>query len=312
MLLMIPQARIGNTFGLIDLHLPHPTNWKTAVITAVPITTLILALFYHWFAIADRYIIFLYGHTTTNIPSAQPFDSITSSRYWMAGLVASGAALLLYTSLNWLAGRWQNNFAPPVWWQVWAACAVPLMVGIPFITMTFNSPTLPFSLAVTCLISTWAGLAFALWPGAWAAQHPWQLLWLAGDGLGLVPVLLGFRAVELPGQGLSITPSLAWAGGISTVLMGAVWLVGMQLLRRWRQQPHPGPVPVTAIGLAISYLFFPLLHHLIGTPPAYRYITNAANFFALNPLVQITAVFLAVGLAIFSRKLQSFWQNGAL
>jgi hypothetical protein len=179
--------------------------WWPALGWAIPSCLLLLGLFYDWFAVADRYVIFLYGHTAIRIPGAQPFDEMTSSRYWMAGLVATGAVLVIYVSLNWLLGRladWRRRrYTPPPWWQVWALSALPLAIGIPAITMTVNAPVLPASLAAACAGATLAGLALALWPGAWAAERPGDLLWLVADGAGLVPVLILMRALELPGRG---------------------------------------------------------------------------------------------------------------
>jgi hypothetical protein len=75
------------------------------LLEATAITLFILGLFYYWFGVADRYAIFLYGHTAAGIQTTQPFDAVTSNRYWMAGLVAAGTALALYTVVNWLGGR---------------------------------------------------------------------------------------------------------------------------------------------------------------------------------------------------------------
>jgi hypothetical protein len=36
--------------------------WWRAFWHATPVTALVLGLFYHWFAVADRYIVFLYNH----------------------------------------------------------------------------------------------------------------------------------------------------------------------------------------------------------------------------------------------------------
>lgn len=62
-------------------HASSPARWGAALGRAVPLALLVLGLFYYWFAIADRYVIFLYGHTAPGIPPAQPFDEMTSSRY---------------------------------------------------------------------------------------------------------------------------------------------------------------------------------------------------------------------------------------
>ena len=62
-----------------------------SLLHAVPISLFVLGISYYWFAVADRYAIFLYGHL-----GATPFDEVTSSRYWMGGLVAAGFVLLGY------------------------------------------------------------------------------------------------------------------------------------------------------------------------------------------------------------------------
>ena len=81
-------------------------RWGTAVLFAVPITVLVLYLFYSWFVLADRNIIFLYDHDMgPRAPDTSPFSIVTSSRYWMSGLVAAGFVLLFYTTVHWLLGR---------------------------------------------------------------------------------------------------------------------------------------------------------------------------------------------------------------
>lgn len=99
-------------------------TWRRPLLEATLISIVVLGLFYYWFGIADRYAVFLYGHTTTNIPPAQPFDATTSNRYWMAGLVAAGAVMVLYVTANGLHGRIcvrrQKPCTTATWWQVWA------------------------------------------------------------------------------------------------------------------------------------------------------------------------------------------------
>jgi hypothetical protein len=286
-------------------------RWGAALGRAVPIALLVLGLFYYWFAIADRYVIFLYGHTAPGIPPAQPFDEMTSSRYWMCGLVASGLVMLLNTAVEWALGRWaasrRQAYAPPAWWQVWVLCLLPLTIGIPLMTMTVNTPTLPPALAALGVAATLAGLALALWPGAWAAQRPRDLLWLTGDGVGLMPTLLLLRAIELPGRGLMVTVPLAVLAAVGGTLLGIGWLVVMTGLRAWRRQSLPKACEVWGAGLALSYLLLPVVHHLLATPPAYRYISTASNFFAFNVGLQVLVFVVAAGLAVGVTRLRQ-WQ----
>jgi len=74
------------------------------------ISVFILGLFYYWYALADRYAVFLYGHVASpGDPGAQPFDEMTASRYWMCGLVACGAVLILYAAANWVQAQWAHR-----------------------------------------------------------------------------------------------------------------------------------------------------------------------------------------------------------
>lgn len=273
-----------------------------ALIEAALITIFILLLISYWFGRADRYVIFLYGHTAPNIPLTQPFDAITSSRYWMAGLVATGIVMVLYTSINWLGGRVTSrkggSFGTPRWWLVWAFCALPLVIGIPAITMTVNAPTLPLSLALACAVATLAGLAFALMPGRWAAERPDDLLWLVLDGMGLMPTLLLLRAIELPDRGLSVSPAVAWSVAIGGVVVGLLWLALLSVLRQWGGRPSPGAAAIFLAGVGLSYVLMPLAHYLTAGPADFRYISNSANFFATNIWLQLMAVATAAGLAL--------------
>ena len=276
-------------------------SWRPLV-DASAIVLLVLAVYYYWFARADRYIVFLYGHTAPGIELTQPFDAITSSRYWMAGLVAAGVVMALYTAANWIGGRIAARrgaaFGTPDWWRVWVLCALPLAVGIVAITMTANMPTLPFSLAAASAAAALIGLALALLPGRWAAEQPDDLLWLTLDGMALIPALLLLRAIELPGRGLSVSPIVAWFVAIGGLVGGAVWLAILSVLRRWGGQESPGAAAIFLAGVGLSYVLMPLAHYLTAGPPGFRYISNSANFFATNPWLQLLAFAAAAGLAL--------------
>ena len=164
--------------------------------------------------------------------------------------------------------------------------------------MSVNLPTLPPALAAACVVATLLGLAVALLPGQWAAERPLDLIWLAADGLGLMPALMLLRAVELPGRGVSLSPAVAWFFAIGGLVAGALWLAGMSLLRLWRHKDMPGAGSLLLAGLGLSYVLMPLIHHLLATPPGYRYISTASNFFAFNLGIQLIAFTMAAGLAV--------------
>jgi hypothetical protein len=266
--------------------------WRSAVGLAALLCLVMLGLFYYWFALANRYHIFLYGHL-----GATPFDAITRSRYWMAGLVAAGAAMMPYLVSQWalgrLAVRGRIGYRPPSGWQIWAVAAGPLAVGIVAITTQVNAPVLPLSLALGCVAAAWAGLALAVAPGALLAQRPGHFLWAAWIGGGLAPILQLGWAIELPGRGI-VPPQVGYGAAGLGLVSGLAWLIGWTwLYGRWRQRCVPWHTLLSA-GLAWSYLVMPLLHYLAFAPPAYRYISASANFFASTPAVQL----LTFGMAL--------------
>jgi len=125
--------------------------------------------------------------------------------------------------------------------------------------------------------------------------------------VGLMPALLLLRTVELPGRGLSVTVPLAVLAAVGGTLLGIGWLGVMSGLRMWRRQSWPQAHEVWLAGLGLSYLLLPVVHHLLATPPAYRYISTASNFFAFNNGLQILVFLVAAGLAVGVTRLRQRW-----
>ena len=265
----------------------------------LPITAFILALIYKWFALDDRYAIFLYGHM-----QATPFDEVTIGRYWMSGLVASAIVMLLYIAANFSLARVEKNYRAPEWWRVWLWCAAPLAIGIVLITTTQNSPTMPLSIAVAIALATLIGLALALMPGALAAHRPRELMWSAIDGLALVPILLLLRAIELPSRGLSVSIVTVYLFEIGSIMGGGMWLASTNFFRAMRQIPSQGTAQILIAGLCWSYLVLPLAHHIFATPPDFKYITTSYNFFAYDFTLQVLSFGVAGVLALGATQLR--------
>ena len=239
-------------------------EWRKAVYHALPVVALMLALFTYWFAIADRYFVFLYYHDMGPlVPDTSPFSRVTSSRYWMTGLVASGAVLLVYTAVVWLLATLFPRYRPPAWWRVWAVCAVVLVVGVPAITMTANAPTLPLGNGAQVTLVALIGVGLALWPSELAAVRPGELVWLVAAGFGLM----------------------------------MVWLLIVTGLRLWLRRSVSGAGTTFATGVSVSYLLMPVVHHLLGTD-GYFYITGSDNFFARSILVQLLTWAVSGGLVL--------------
>lgn len=272
--------------------------WRAAVLHALPAAMLILAAFTYWFAIADRYIVFLYNHDMGPLhPDTSPFSTVTSSRYSMAGLVASGAVMGVYMIASWLLGRLFASYRPPEWWRVWTVCAAVLVIGVPAIAMTVNEPVLPVKNAAQVTLGALIGMGLALSPGELTARRPVELLWLAADGLGLMLVMLNLIHIEKLRRWLD-RGSIRWVGMmVASLVVGVVWLLAMSGLRLWLRRRIPGAGAVFLAGGCIAYLLMPLVHHVVGTD-GYFYITDSDNFLAQSAVVQVVTWLVSAGLAL--------------
>lgn len=278
-------------------------SWCAAALHALPAVLLILALFGYWFGVADRYIVFLVNHDMGPLyPDTSPFSRVTGSRYWMAGLVASGAVMVLYTAATWLLGRLSRGYRPPQWWQVSAIAALALVPGTLAITMTVDHPALPLRNAALVTLVTLVGVSLAQGPGKLAARRPVELLWLAADGFG-VALLVNLFHVEKLGRWLSRGGTLWVWMMIVSVVAGVVLLHVMTHLRARFRRPVPSVAAVLAAGACIAYLLLPLLHHVIGTD-GYFYITDSDNFFAQSPTVQLVAWSVIGGVVVHVTRLR--------
>jgi hypothetical protein len=272
--------------------------WSLTLVHALPIALLVLALDYYWFAVADRYIVFLYHHDMGPLyPDTSPFSRVTSSRYWMTGLVAGGEVMILYGIANWLLGRLVPGYRPPEWWRVWLICAALLVLGVPGITMTVNQPALPILNAAQVALVTLIGLALALMPGRLAAETPGELLWLSAEGFGLMLVLLNLIHLEKLSRWLARgNTGWVWLMGVS-LAVGVAWLLVVTGLRFWRRRPVPRATGLFAAGLGAAYLLMPMIHHLLGTD-GYYYLSDSDNFFAQSGALQVLTWLVAGGLAL--------------
>jgi hypothetical protein len=280
---------------------------RRSLLYGLPVAVVVLALLFYWFGVADRYIVFLYEHGMPPLyPDTSPFSRITASRYWMAGLVASGFVLVLYNGVIWLLGRLRSGYRPPPWPKVWLVCGPLFLVLIPAITMGVGAPTLPWRNAAALTLAALAGVALALLPSRLAAQRPSDLLWLAADGWGLAFMLLALAQLDDILRWAS--EGIDWRLLLSLVILalGAGWLLLLTAMRTWRGVWVGDFVSLAASAACITYLFLPLLHHLIGTD-GYFYISDSDNFFAGTVAMQlaawgITAVIICL-LLLLRRKL---------
>jgi hypothetical protein len=273
----------------------NKSRLRDSLLYGLPLTALFLALMYYWFAVADRYVVFLYNHDMgAVVPDTSPFSRVTSSRYWMASLVAGGFILVIYTAVNWLMGRLRANYAPPPWQIVWLVCVPFFILFIPLITMTANNPALPWQNAAVVTLAALIGLTLALIPGELAARKPWDLVWLAADGWGLAFILMTLAQLDDIVRWLA--DGFDWRIALSLVLigLGVCWLLLLTAVRYWRGVFVGNFISLAVAAACTTYLILPLLHHLLGTD-GYFYITDSDNFFAGSILMQLGAwTFMAV------------------
>jgi len=272
--------------------------WFKALPFALGIDALIIGLLTYWFAAADRNRVFLYEHDMgSNVPDTSPFSPVTSSRYWMSGLVAAGVVLILYVAINWTIARVRSEYKAPEWWRVWVLASPVLLVAIPLITMTQNQPVLPFGQAAQLTAAAIVGLALALSPGRMAAHRPVYLVWLILDGFGLMLMLVTMPGLQFLSRWLendqTIYVLLLTLGSAASL----AWLLLMSGLRIWRGHEIPAVQEVLLAGFALAYLVMPLMHHLLFTD-GYYYITDSDNFLARNPLLQIAIWLIVLAVAI--------------
>ena len=270
----------------------HPSvdrRWSAALIHGGVIALVVLAWMGYWFAVADRYRVFLYFHVMGALyPDTSPFSAVTISRYWMTGPVAGGGILVLYSATNWLAGRLITGYRPPPWQRVWLVAALSVGFTLPVLVMTQNHPPMPALIAGRVTGATLIALVFAIVPGDWAATRPSQLLWLAAQGMGVA--LLLQTAIHIPRMGIWLQQDRgAWVvvviGGLC---VGVAWLWMLNVVHRQRGAPKTDTRLQLAAGFCIAYLLLPLLHHLVGTD-GYFYITDSDNFFARTVAAQLAA-----------------------
>jgi hypothetical protein len=93
-------------------------SWLIELSFAVPIVAGMGFLFYRWYAVRDRYFIFLYYHDMGAGFDTSPFGWVTAGRYRMSALVASGAVMVPYLALNLILGRAIKGYRAPVWWRL--------------------------------------------------------------------------------------------------------------------------------------------------------------------------------------------------
>ena len=260
-------------------HFPH-------FIHAALVSVLVLALYSLWFVFLDRRFIFLYGHLHST-----PFDFRTASRYWMTGLVASGAVLIACAVVNLVIKKICRNYQLPDWKVIWEYVCLILILPLLIILAFVGKPPIPALLFLWILVVLFAGLRLALYASNFIVTNFSQSVFAFFDGLALVPVLLFIPL----GLEFGLRKSLPAVLIIAPIVIAGIALFGlwiMTLFYKRFKKPYPSQINIFLSGLVSSYLLLPLLHYLGSRPGYIRYISDSANFFA-NKIWLQAVTFLA-------------------
>lgn len=257
-------------------------RWLKPAVYALPSCSLILGLFYYWFALADRDLVFLYNHDMGPlVPDTSAFSFVTSSRYWMSALVANGFVFGLYSLFVFARNRWNSDFRPPPLTRILLCCTPVLVAGTLLITMQLNQPVLPFKHALRVVLVVLLGLALALFGAQLARKKLMALVVLGIDGLALSMLNLTSTWLEristLPAWRLEIVFKLYLFCGL-LFLISTLIILWRKIRIKWSE--------LFLFSLAISYLFGTAFHYVLGTD-GHFYISNSDNFFTRSILLQL-------------------------
>ncbi|MFZ5941780.1 MAG: hypothetical protein ACOYXB_14515 [Bacteroidota bacterium] len=288
----------------------HPSRYSLSqlqiLIPAIITTLTILGLFTYWFGFADRSLLFLVDHDMgPRFPDTSAFSRVTVSRYWIAGLLASGYVFVAWSLFNLLMPLVRKGYSPPAWWTIYVLCAPFLLAGSLLIPMTLGTPHLPFIHAVKVMTATLAGTAVALMAGNLAAGGFRKFLLLGIDGMAVGLILnLAIWVVDRRGELAGWTEVLSGYLLVLfvTVLISTYFYVSLKLKAKTGE--------MMALYFASFYLFGVLFHHLAGTN-GHFYVSSSDNFFSNSLPLQLISwaaawlVFYAqiqVGAGLIERK----------
>lgn len=265
---------------------------KGAIVVSIIITLISLGVYLYLFGYADRKVIFLYEHL-----GLTPFSTMTIGRYWMAGFVLSGFLTIVYLLVRVIA-KFILRSEEICWKSVVKFSFIPLIAGIVIIVTNFGEPRLTFLIAGSSAMALIIGLAIGLSVTDDLIKDFKSTIIYLTAGLGLVPFLILFRVLELPGKGILERNVSVVVAGFS-MIGGFLWLL---LIDRLVDQ-KPEWINVIKGTLATGYVGLPLLHYLVATPEGIPYITSSDNFFANNMVLRIATWLLLILMVFLSDKI---------
>lgn len=261
------------------------------IIISIFVTIMSIVAYLYGFVFADRKNIFLYEHL-----GSKPFDQITIGRYWMFGFVAAGficIVLFLILIVQNVASkrRIELNLT-----SITKYVTIPLLILITVIVTNLGEPTMTFSIS----ISTAFALIFALVIGI-SFVNDLTTKWLTTlihlfIGVGLIPFVILFRALELPHKGI-LSMNKAVSILLITLMLGIIWVIITKWLFRKKEIRE---ILILKGIVAICCLGLPVTHYLMTVVEGHPYITSSDNFFADNIFLRlinwVLIIFIIIGI----------------
>lgn len=261
-----------------------------------------LAVFYYAFVVANRHKLFLYYHL-----DFIPTDYTTQSRYWMLGLVVSGAILVFFSFLYSVVNK---KFVKGFNWQhIFLMCFLPISIGIVTVMSFLSVPKIELYITLVTVFITLSGLLLALVSIGYVAQKRLKTLLLAPFIMGVSIVLVTFQGLDyvVRSSFMSLNMVFLLVGGMLFFSVGIV--IVTSVVYKLKKITVPKNLHIYIGGLVFSYLLLPLIHFIIATPSHTKYITDAENFFTTNILLQITTFALGFVVIYVGKKLGSSAYN---
>jgi len=241
-------------------------------------------------------MVFLYEHL-----GLAPFDQITIGRYWMVGFILSGFLSFLYFVTKIIEKTIKKNKIS--WPQIIMLSSLPLIINVLFITMAMGKPKMPFTIAISSAATLICGLIIGFSVVDDLIKNFKSTLSYLFIGVGLVPFLVLFRALELPKK-LNFPIQTSIIIVMIAFIFGLIWII---IFHKIFKNQKKSIIKIIKGTLLVAYIGLPVLHYIFATPKGIPYITSSDNLFPNDYILRIInwillLVIVFVGDRLFNKK----------
>lgn len=276
------------------------TKHTPTILWSLIISIFLIALYYFWYIIADRNILFLYWHMGYG-----PFGAFTIGRYLMSGLVASGFVFWGYLLLFYTIKKLYKTNKLPQWQTVWEYIIVISAIPLFIIIHIMGNPPLPLLLSLGVLVFLYAGIGIVLWSSHKIHANFKKSIWTMLQSITILPLFvlplyITYYLKKNPENiaGLIIPVVYFFIGSLLFSLIINV------LLRRFKKTSGTAQ-DIFFFAMLFFYILLPLFHYIFLGPTLFSYITDSGNFFAHNLFIQAIGLLSAYVVAALTNKYTS-------